>query len=368
MATPKVSINRVNLFIEDGLYLNAIQTSNLLVSMYGDAMAYFLRAKTKIATGQLDQSVFNDFEYSCKLSKWGNKQILKTYAKSLWEFVGYDKKLHKVLSYLEKMENLTEEDKLFLSAAYADGGYSLKIKNLLNTEFNEILSKKNHYFYLWVFLLESQLFEEKDKSIQKLPQTYNKILNTTKLFEERIINNPKDFCLVGNSPIEIGKNNGKKIDSYECVIRFNTYSTRYQYVKDYGTKTDVWVRMVKNMGISEKNADVDLVILTGSNILNRQEDGAETFSLFLKQYAQVGIIPFDIYKNLVLELNSVPSSGLQIMYWIYSLIGKIDKSQVFGFSLTDQKPGKDAQYNSSITRNVRHNWENEKKLLNKIVH
>ena len=43
-------------------------------------------------------------------------------------------------------------------------------------------------------------------------------------FEELLEKHNFDYCIVGNSPCEFGRKNGKLIDSYSLVIRFNDFS------------------------------------------------------------------------------------------------------------------------------------------------
>ena len=60
--------------------------------------------------------------------------------------------------------------------------------------------------------------------------------------------NDVDFCIIGNSPKELGKGSGKKIDSHKLVLRFNDFSTSPDFYKDYGKRTSVWIR-----GSNDKN-------------------------------------------------------------------------------------------------------------------
>ena len=50
---------------------------------------------------------------------------------------------------------------------------------------------------------------------------------------------PKKILLVGNGTSILDKELGKKIDSFDTVVRFNSYTTK-GYEKYTGTKTDIW--------------------------------------------------------------------------------------------------------------------------------
>ena len=58
-------------------------------------------------------------------------------------------------------------------------------------------------------------------------------------FEELVRNG---YCIVGNSPCEIGRLNGPKIDSSNAIIRFNDFSTDDRFKDDYGSNTNIWIR------------------------------------------------------------------------------------------------------------------------------
>src|SRR5690606_31863547 len=51
------------------------------------------------------------------------------------------------------------------------------------------------------------------------------------------------ICCVGNGPSILNVEAGKKIDSYDCVIRFNNFRVR-DFEKNVGERTDVWVTRV----------------------------------------------------------------------------------------------------------------------------
>lgn len=367
--SPQISVNRVNKLLVDGNFKQAQILSNLLVSMHGDAESYYQRAKLKIASGNIDNSVFIDFDYCCNLSKWMVKKYIISYAKFLLEFEGYDKRLNSVLSKLVLLKDkLTQKELIFVCTAYAEGGFFIKIIDLLGKDYIDILMNDIHQINLCSFLFEniepSEVQTHKSELVSKIKKNVNE---TVISFENYIKGNIDKVCIVGNSPVELGKKRGHLIDGFEYIIRFNDYSVFHPYSVDYGTKTNVWTRMPKNMGVEEKRGSFDLVIVTGSNPLTRIEDGLEVFNTMSEKYGQVAVVPFDIYKALFRLLGSAPSSGMQVIYWIYCLTGEISKEQIFGFELIDQLPGKDAQYKPQDSRVVRHNWFNERKLFNELV-
>ena len=54
-------------------------------------------------------------------------------------------------------------------------------------------------------------------------------------FKELLEEHNFDYCIVGNSPCEMGKGNGRAIDSHSLVIRFNDFSLDKRYKRQiYG--------------------------------------------------------------------------------------------------------------------------------------
>ena len=119
------------------------------------------------------------------------------------------------------------------------------------------------------------------------------------------------FCVVGNSPIEIGKNLGPKIDSHNSVIRFNDYSLEFS--DDYGIKTDVWVR-----------ATNDLVIetLTQKNSFNHKmifyrafnKKNIDSIEFLKKKGMKYSAFPIYYENKLSSQLGAIPSTGLLFLF------------------------------------------------------
>lgn len=344
---------------------SALVSANIAVGAYGDVESYLSRAKTKIAAGVIGNAVNSDFEYACTISQWKNKNVLVDYAKYLWEFEGYDKKLHHIINVISALQELSDVDRILIAAILCDGGYITKAKKMLGDLIGEVIANPSGYLKLYSILCEENVDRSMDEAEFNL---LSDIESGTEKFEELILSNAHDFCVVGNSPVEIGTGNGEKIDAYSQVIRFNAYDVGHPYAVDYGSKATVWVRMPKNMGVPDgRRKNIELLLVSGPNWVGRLVDGVETFSRLRNQFNAVGVIPFPIYVKLVRETGSAPSAGLQILYWIYSLIGTIPRSQVYGFELTDQLPGRNLQYRAGKISVVRHDWVKEKIVFDKII-
>lgn len=178
------------------------------------------------------------------------------------------------------------------------------------------------------------------------------------------------ICIVGNSPIETGRRRGTAIDSHSLIIRFNNFSVDESHQKDYGTKTDAWVRA--------GSLDVKDRWVSGLSFVIWEEDIwhtkllPETCSQMLA-CMQAGIaatyIPAQIHQELrQLADLATPSAGLVTCYWVYKLLGRLDRESVFGFSMIDQGGSEaDRHYFKSSPQSNRvlhHDWAKEREMLN----
>ncbi len=173
------------------------------------------------------------------------------------------------------------------------------------------------------------------------------------------------LCIVGNSPCELGSNNGAKIDAYDLVIRFNNFSVEKPFEKDYGTKTNIWVR--SSPGSDVKNRDISgfgLIMFSGNFPHYRGQ-----WKLH-KDYAktkQVEFFPSAIWHELIEQLQAPPSAGLLTLYTIFKQIGPIPRGNIFGFSPGQQiSEESNAHYFDAANPGIRHNWRKEQEILESI--
>ncbi|MHC1727621.1 MAG: hypothetical protein AB9866_16730 [Syntrophobacteraceae bacterium] len=366
--TSALHIKRSKDSLRVGDFATSRRFADFAVSADPNASAYVQRAKVSIASGIVDKSVQRDLLTACEIDGWKNPAILGAYARFLWEFRGYDKELHQVAVSMSERNGMSKEQKLMLAAMFNSGAYydkAIKMVESVNSENHQPCGVE--YLELAHTCSGMELCA-KEAGLCAASHIRKVLKQSTFDFEKSILDAEYDFCVVGNSPREIGGGKGREIDARKLVIRFNGYSTQYPFVDDYGRRTDVWVRFPRLMGITERNDfDIKQVIVSGSNWPHRMEDGLKLFSGLIADYSSVGTVPFDVYRRLVSEMKSVPSAGMQVLFWIYTLIGPIPRGCVFGFELTDQPKNRGIQYGCLTQRVVRHDWEKERAMFDLIV-
>ncbi|WP_241623241.1 glycosyltransferase family 29 protein, partial [Rosenbergiella australiborealis] len=183
-------------------------------------------------------------------------------------------------------------------------------------------------------------------------------------------------AIVGNGPSEIGKGIGYIIDSYDVVVRFNNYQID-NFSKDYGSKTNVWIRGSGGDDIMLRDdfSKYDLIIL---------EADYEHFPIhfndldLIEKYIELlstNCCNFDY--NTHIELRRVsgldfPTTGLVAIWSILNIVGK-ENIGLFGFSFLEEKPSSinnhyfhDRSFEESQKRTSVHDMEKESEFLNTI--
>tara|TARA_A100001011_G_C14263607_1_gene823660 strand:+ start:47 stop:685 length:639 start_codon:yes stop_codon:yes gene_type:complete len=155
--------------------------------------------------------------------------------------------------------------------------------------------------------------------------------------------NDVDFCIIGNSPKEMGKGNGKKIDSHKLVLRFNDFSTSPDFYKDYGSRTSVWIRGSNDKNIytmEEKKKHIRNFDLT---VMRAKRDWSNDFRAYMKaNKLPLFIFPINYEIELSRKLKFSPSTGLLTLYYIRKNFGKIDRDRIYGFSFCKENRDKAA--------------------------
>ena len=161
--------------------------------------------------------------------------------------------------------------------------------------------------------------------------------------EDLLASNP-DYCVVGNSPCEIGKKRGRLIDKHDLIIRFNDFSLDKKFKVDYGTKTNIWVRGTNDKLVYtfKKKKKIfhrfDLIVIRARDPRNKDS----------RKYFETHDLDYDCYPlKYELELTSLlgacPSTGLLTLFIISKIHGKIDPRRMYGFSFCKENREKSAK-------------------------
>lgn len=185
----------------------------------------------------------------------------------------------------------------------------------------------------------------------------------------------KTIAIVGNGPSEIGKSNGKEIDSHDIVIRFNNYRTD-GFETDYGSKTDIWARGSGGNDVIDRKQKYQLVTWEADyshwrvlydylDIMYRQVKGGQL------------IYNFDYDCHLSLRNASgidFPTTGLVLIWDIYQKLGSLDNVDFYGFSFCQDMPDRYATHyfndrtkEEAIMRSEVHRIDKEAEFLKRLI-
>ena len=157
---------------------------------------------------------------------------------------------------------------------------------------------------------------------------------------------PENLAIVGNGPLEIGSKNGKLIDSFDKVARFNNYIVNDKFEVDYGKKTDYWISCFWE-DVKTRNENYEKVFLPFALYSPSWSRHKAFFNheAIRKYWDKMVIMPTDYYKDVKQLMRRVipgcepsPSTGILFLYWLYrEQEGYLNPDHVFGFNFFDRK-------------------------------
>lgn len=176
----------------------------------------------------------------------------------------------------------------------------------------------------------------------------------------------KPVLLIGNSP-RVSDDMGSLIDSGTFnVIRFNDFRTN-GYEAKVGTKTDIWIVnqfiCCSNPSHKKYNKRFALFSSTSKYIVY------PILKFFQDPFKRVPTLPSDYYFHKKYNFNGTFSLG---MYMILLCLECGTTPYIYGFDLDASNPTKhigELTLNDKIGKffSNSHNWDDEKKLLNKLI-
>ena len=201
------------------------------------------------------------------------------------------------------------------------------------TLFERIL-KKNVYMYRGdrTRIIKNCIFpmQQLKMNINNL-QIFSQTRRYTRLKD--LIQN-KTLAIVGNANNE--NENGKEIDSKDIVIRFNNFSNDFKI--HYGERTDIWASSFCDQIKSKENFFKHICCPLPLHIYKHYKIYRTTDINLLEQYA-IEFIPLEYYEHLISVVPN-PSTGLCLLFWIYKILGTLNKADLFGFSYFEKVDGK----------------------------
>lgn len=209
----------------------------------------------------------------------------------------------------------------------------------------------------------SYLIAYKSDMYVRMLRERERLENLFRLYRGRV-------CVVGNAPVERGRNRGALIDSFPVVVRINNYSL--DLPADYGRKTDVWCR-VANAEVDNANLrNQKTVVFASNNFMVKRRDAYRYCLPCRLAGAACACIPSGVFRELIAKLNCLPSTGLALLYWIYKVSGPVPRSSVFGFShdredLGDRDFRKHYYADRVAIGNHIHDFQDEKAVFNEII-
>lgn len=135
-----------------------------------------------------------------------------------------------------------------------------------------------------------------------------------------------NLIIVGNGSSLLNSNNGDKIDSFNTVVRFNSFKIK-GFEKDVGTKTDIWFTV---NGAHIKDINTFSQVIAHSWEWNPSR--CKMYNRLLAKRSDCIKIDRDFVKNNI-KLSG-PSTGLIAIYWF---LNRYKSLTLTGFDWWDRK-------------------------------
>ena len=164
--------------------------------------------------------------------------------------------------------------------------------------------------------------------------------------------NGKTVAVVGNGPFELDTGHGEEIDGHDIVIRFNNYPT-IGYQKDYGKRTDIWVRGGSFSVKDRPNIDQYKLVIwepdywhiavqyNHLDILYRDIKKAEETITYLADKPQ-----WNIFEK---TQNANPTTGFFILWLLKEIRGNFKGIDIYGMSFPYEDTSEHGHYYDQLS-------------------
>lgn len=294
---------------------------------------------------------------------------------SIWKTNGATEELTGMLSLMETSPYLwkRENNKIWLIflSCLVERGYEERARELLDKYiFYHGVKDIDRYILPACFSVRNGIVDE---NIKKACFIFEKLSEQrkNKIFENLISN--KSVAIVGNGPSELGKNKGEEIDSHDIVIRFNNYRID-NYEKDYGTKTNIWIKCSSNDIVHNRNnKNFDCILYEPDYYHHEIIDGYLNVLFDDCKINVVDYFDFDDHYSLRKQFHIFPTSG-------FVCINKVIKQpnikhfDLYGFSFLQEKQEEysshyfnDRSKKEAVFHSSHHNLNLESEFIKRIL-
>lgn len=248
----------------------------------------------------------------------------------------------------------------FIASAESSGRHE-RAQEMMREYHKKFLTKE-----LWKNYVTARLSAElgmRDKEIDFVCGFVARIVEAQErgLFAERL--RGKRIAVVGNGPQEVGRGNGEKIDACDVVIRFNDFSGTPEFRKDYGSKTDIWVR---SLWVDARNRSRLSDVVVGDALHSEYPNLKILREVEEMNPERVYAIPAEVYYRVHAAGINHPTNGTLMLAWIKEVRPDFSADDCYGFSFkAETAPKALTHYYDSpdLQKGTAHNLDKERAFL-----
>ena len=327
------------------------------------------RGNCRRQLGRYDNDTINEFLLGIEKAHYRKSECISEYLNYLWETEGLTSDTLKKYEKIILNENKKKSSSNFLAqyaAMFSDSGdhekaikYYLKAKRMKRSSVEKYPS-----LITTVFSKNPEEVESKNQNLQ-----FYKYLKASEGTLEKLLKQyDNSIAVVGNSPKELNKGQGKVIDNHPLVVRFNDYSINPPYDADYGSKTDIWVRSIGDWVPQRDISQYKSIMVSGLNLAHRYGEW-RTIKSYAMQSKPIELFPKKLQYELIDKLHAVPTAGISFCYTLYKTVGPLNPDSMFGFSFTDHigENATPSHYYNNRPPSDRHNWHAERALFHQLL-
>ena len=176
----------------------------------------------------------------------------------------------------------------------------------------------------------------------------------------------KRVAIVGNGPQEVGSGHGEKIDACDVVIRFNDFPENPEFRRDYGSKTNIWVR---SLWVEAPHRKSIPDVIVGEALHSEYPNLKIMRDVAGMRPAHIFAIPAEIYYEVHAYGVNHPTNGTLTLAWIKKLCPALSAEDCYGFSFKDEIVPKALTHyydSPSLQKGTAHNLNKERAFLREL--